>query len=221
MTIRNVAMNIRMKMMIVLAMVASMSSLSLNTLAQGQVITGAAKATPSITQRDLDKLGAVIKSRDDLARYMAYMPDSPINKLPVNVKNHFLNSLVFTQAGLGSYSYIDLRDYLNVSEVYQVLSLFGEQHSLGVIPGLHVTNVIDQAIYADAVKSANPIQTNNATNANFGGHYQPMSQTDYVCDGGNGPEHCVYSFGSVCGDQCGSGSGPGGGGGISTPPING
>lgn len=91
---------------------------------------------------------APVKSLDDLIAYLnseAY-EDSPLGKLSAGAQQRFLESLVFTDRGLGSFSYQDLRNELTVTEIYQVLSIFGSQRVTTAIPGLRAVSDSDNLI---------------------------------------------------------------------------
>lgn len=144
------------------------------------------KQAPSdqlVAQEVINSETALIKSKSDIAKFNATLMASPFRKVPAFARTKFLSSLVFTENGLGSYSYLELRDFLSVTETYQVLALFGAQQSTGVIPGLKPKT--NQEKY---------IQTLWAGDA-----------TDRICSNehtGNGYK-CSYSFGDVCRSGCG------------------
>lgn len=68
---------------------------------------------------------AVVRSRSDLDSYLSYHPDSAIQALSDGGRDAFLNSLVFTEKGLGSFNFRVLEDELTPTQIHEVLSLFG------------------------------------------------------------------------------------------------
>lgn len=116
-------------------------------LAAGQPLTVSEVVEEiSLQQAEIDAAVAPIKSRNDLARYLRVNPESPINKLPSDVRNRFLSKLVFTKRGLGSYSYLGLSGHLSVTEMYGVMSLFGQQRSVHRIPKLAPKNGVEESM---------------------------------------------------------------------------
>ncbi len=88
--------------------------------------------TPRL-QRELDRALAPIKSYSELQSYLQTFPmsASPLNKLSPAARKRFLDSLQFNEKGLTTFRSADLESELSVSEIYAVLSLFGEQSIAG------------------------------------------------------------------------------------------
>lgn len=137
----------------------------------------------------LDIATAPIKSRQQLQQHLAMTPDSPLYKLTPYARGNFVNSLVFTSRGLGSYSYVDLSG-LSVSEAYAILSLIGAQSTIASVPGLKAESSLDQAISDRA-----DIQAKSGVFPAA----KPKDQTCYV-----GPEWsgCGHRLGTTCMDGC-------------------
>ena len=93
----------------------------------------------------IDAATAPIRSQDDLRNHLAAMPSSPIYKLTPHSRAIFLSSLVFTNRGLASYSYVSLAG-ISVSDAYQILMLFGAQGTIGDVPNLESISPLDKAI---------------------------------------------------------------------------
>lgn len=145
-------------------------------------------------QREIELAVAPIRSRVDLRRHLRITSDSPINRLPMPTRQIFLSKLVFTKKGLGSFPYIELSQNLTVTEAYRILSLFGEQRSVGLIPGLNPKNSIEESMIlvpAAAGSSGNP-KPNSA-----------CIVSDSQSPDGGGASWCVYEYGSYCNAQCG------------------
>ncbi|MCU4491431.1 hypothetical protein [Acinetobacter guillouiae] len=98
-------------------------------------------------QDQLNYISAPIKSLDNLYTYNSTTPkiNNPIERLTPSGKTRFINSLEFSKTGLGSYSYTDLVNELSASEIYQILSLFGVQHSISKA-NLKITNDSDRKV---------------------------------------------------------------------------
>lgn len=101
-----------------------------------------------LLERELAHQLAPIKSETDLRRYQLenVHGGSPIRRLSKGAQERFLQSLVFTDSGLASFDYRDLRAELTATQVHEVLSLFGVQRTTRSIPGLRVVNDADAAI---------------------------------------------------------------------------
>ncbi|HEX2121466.1 MAG TPA: hypothetical protein VHL59_07475 [Thermoanaerobaculia bacterium] len=133
--------------------------------------------------RELAFLLAPIKTREDLDRYMAELrqnPDarSPLNLLSPAARERFVNSLVFTERGLGGYYYGDLQSQLTASQIYRLLSLFGAQHTTPLVRGARIESRADQLIMLSDPVAAAPADYE---------HYECVSRatcgprTNYIC----------------------------------------
>lgn len=69
-----------------------------------------------------------------------------LDRLPALAKNQFINDLMFTDRGLASFNYQVLEDELTYSEAYRLLSLFGVQHTVGLMKGLKVRTEVDASV---------------------------------------------------------------------------
>ncbi|WP_147455555.1 hypothetical protein [Solilutibacter pythonis] len=116
-----------------------------------------ARAQDSATDEALDKEllerqiahnAAPIKSEPELRQYIASGKGNarPLSYLSESARKRFIKSLVFTERGLASFDYWDLRAELTAAQAYEVLSLFGAQRSTGPIPNLRIVNERDAAI---------------------------------------------------------------------------
>lgn len=101
-----------------------------------------------LLRRELSYALAPIKSSNDLESYLydTAQSFSPLDRLSPSGKRRFLESLTFTERGLASYDFADLEAELSVTEIYQVLSLFGAQHTTPMIKGARVASDTDNAI---------------------------------------------------------------------------
>ena len=101
--------------------------------------------------RELAFLLAPIKSKADLDRYLLELRQNPEARTPLNAlspaaRDRFLNSLVFTERGLGGFYYADLEAQLTASQAYRVLSLFGAQHATSLLQGARIESRADEII---------------------------------------------------------------------------
>ena len=69
-----------------------------------------------------------------------------MNKLSDAGRQRFLDSLVFTENGLGGFNYADLETELSAKEIYRILSLFGVQRTTTLIKGAKILDKTDKAI---------------------------------------------------------------------------
>lgn len=134
-------------------------------------------------ERELAFLLAPIKTKEDLDRYVAELRQNPDAKSPLNLLSpaaldRFLNSLVFTESGLGGYYYGDLQAQLSASQIYRVLSLFGAQHTTSLIRGARIESRADQLIMGQDESNLLPADHDN---------YECVSRgtcgprTNYIC----------------------------------------
>lgn len=84
-----------------------------------------------------------ITSAQELSSYLQRNPTSPLDRLSAPARQRFLDSLVFSDNGLGSYHYADLEAELSVSEVHAILSLFGAEHTTSMLTGAKVKTPAD------------------------------------------------------------------------------
>lgn len=102
-----------------------------------------------LRNREIAASLAPIKSREDLQRYMAAtLADlNPMSRLSPAGKQRFLDSLVFNDEGaLAGFRYGDLEAELSVSEIYRIMSLFGAQHTVGLMAKARVVSKEDRQI---------------------------------------------------------------------------
>lgn len=101
-----------------------------------------------VRRRELALQLAPIKSSSDLATYLRITPKaaSPLNRLSPGAQRRFLKSLTFNENGLTGYEYVDLVAELPAAGIYNVLGLFGAQHTTSLLKGVRVLNKADVAI---------------------------------------------------------------------------
>lgn len=114
-----------------------------------------------------------IHSTKELNDYLNSTPSSPLNRLPKETRQHFVDSLVFTKAGLASFQYSDLIS-LSATEIYQTLSLFSVEHA---------TPLVSHApILSDSDREAMSVQTRE-------------DYPGYKC---SPPATCISQAGAIC-----------------------
>lgn len=89
-----------------------------------------------------------IKSANDLKKYLltTAKSGSPLDRLSPDARARFLTSLTFNDRGLTGFRFVDLRDELPPTQIYQILSLFGQQQDTSLIKGARILNSTDRAI---------------------------------------------------------------------------
>lgn len=88
------------------------------------------------TQRDTQRgeiALAPIRSTSELASYLQAHKTSPFDALSERSRKLFMESLVFTDQGLGSYRYRELEAELSPRQAFELLSLFGAQKTMGYL----------------------------------------------------------------------------------------
>lgn len=85
-----------------------------------------------------------LRSTAELNAYLKTTSSSPLDRLPAEARQRFVESLVFTVDGLASYRYADLQS-LSATEVYQILRLFDVEGTAGLI-NARVSNKSDEAV---------------------------------------------------------------------------
>ena len=109
-------------------------------------------------------------------------PESPLMLLSPLARKQFVDSLVFGDRGLASFSYEPIVSELSAGEAYRLLSLFGAQRAIVHIPGLRQESAADHVV----VQSANP----NTVFEDYPG---------YAC---SGRATCSTSMSSICMSSC-------------------
>ena len=143
-------------------------------------------------QNKLDFLLAPIKSENDLTRHLQDIQhSSPLDKLSPGGKQHFLASLRFNENGLVSYDYSDLRAEMTASEIYQVLSLFGAQHTATMIKDARIVDEADKLILTSPQPNSIIVR---CVDEGCGGDHQ-----GYFC---SGLHTCSKALDQICMNGC-------------------
>ncbi|MDH5823578.1 hypothetical protein QFW77_11330 [Luteimonas sp. RD2P54] len=133
-----------------------------------------------LLERELAYELAPVKSEADLRSLLVEGAEgTPLAALSPGAQQRFLQSLVFSEAGLASFYYEDLRAELSPTQIYRLLSLFGAQRSTPSIPGLRVKSKADELIVTPQAD---------------GGDHQ-----GYLC---HSPGTCMESRSFICTHNC-------------------
>ena len=71
---------------------------------------------------------------------------SPLDALSLDAKKRFVESVVFTENGVGGFDYRDLELELTATEIYKILSLIGQQHVTPSLKKARVKSESDEII---------------------------------------------------------------------------
>lgn len=151
-------------------------------------------------QRDLAMLSAPIKSERSLRSHVsARLDDSPLRYLSRPALERFLSSLQFNENGLTSYRYSDLEAELTPSQIYQVLSLFGQQHGTSMLKGAKIRSQLDAEIMAGPLPGAAAARWDRCD--------VPSPSPSLTCGDKRGyrciePGTCAESSSTICTSNC-------------------
>ena len=112
---------------------------------------------------------------------------SPLAALTPGGQKRFLASLQFNEKGITSFSYDDLQAELSASQIYQVLSLFGVQHTTSFMKNARVVTPTDQALLQ-------PLGTTGPLCPS-----QPCDYDQYECEKRG---TCAAAFNKICTRNC-------------------
>jgi hypothetical protein len=142
---------------------------------------------------------APIRSSADLSMHLASMGQirSPLGYLSSDAQRRFLGSIRFGQKGISSFDFTALVAELSVSQAYEVLRLFGQQHTIRSIPGLRIETDVDRAIMQLGMRPA------------FCSVARPIAKSGVMCDDDHwhnmkcgSPGTCRGEVGSICTSNC-------------------
>lgn len=119
-----------------------------------------------------------IRSAEELSSYFQSTRNSPLDDLPPAAKQRFIDSLVFTRSGLGSYRYTELEG-LTGTQVYQILSLFNAERTTAMVTKVPASSALGTAV----MNEEGPLL---------------FDQYSYKCDSGN----CVSAINYICLSSC-------------------
>ncbi|MBN7136817.1 hypothetical protein A7A76_18905 [Lysobacter enzymogenes] len=140
-----------------------------------------------------------VRSKEEFAQFLSAHPNFALHKLPSAAVENFVESLVFTPSGIGSYSYLGLSVYLTVDEIRQVLRVIGAEHTIGAIPTIGQAKSFGGR--GGTVAMSDVCEDPNSPLCEAGGG---KTKTDSVCAADWGAEYkCERSFGDLCPASCG------------------
>jgi hypothetical protein len=92
--------------------------------------------------------GGIIRSQSDLQRYLTATATtgSPLSALSSGARERFLSSITFGAKGISGFRFADLQSDLTVSQIYDVLGLFGVQKDVAIIPNVRVETAADNRV---------------------------------------------------------------------------
>lgn len=155
-------------------------------------IASAASKTPAVDSsesRNIVLKHAPINSLKQLDDHLrALSKESPLSLLSDAARTRFVTGLRFGEQGLASYDYEPITSELTVSQAYRVLSLFGAQRTLSLLPDLRVSSPEDRNVLGstDSALFQNP----NPVIDDYPG---------YACAG---RATCSESMHSICMSSC-------------------
>ncbi|HEY4079938.1 MAG TPA: hypothetical protein VGM81_04510 [Burkholderiaceae bacterium] len=133
-----------------------------------------------------------------LATFYAHLNDgssgmSAFARLPSASQSVFIANLTFNEKGLTGFNYRVLEDSLSVEEAYSLLSMFGVQHTVGLMRGLRAVSANDLLI----LQSVSRLQNQGAVSPTY---IRDLSDhQDYQCISRG---TCESSGGRICTDNC-------------------
>lgn len=141
-----------------------------------------------------------VASKAEFSRYLHEHPEFPLHKLPRDAVENFVDSLVFTPRGIGSYSYLGLSPRLGVGEIRKVLRVIGAEDTLSSIPTLvQAQSGEDRGEVAMAI--SNVCDSANSPWCETGAG---KTKTDSVCaTDWDGKSDCEFAIGDICPSSCG------------------
>lgn len=132
---------------------------------------------------------APIKSNAALEQHLRKAgASSPIAALSGPAKRRFISSLKFNERGITSFSYGDLQSELTASQIYQIMSLFGAQHTVALMRNVRVQDAVDEQIMRPLVDPPGPTCPS-----------QPCDYESYECIK---TATCSYNINTICMRNC-------------------
>ena len=89
--------------------------------------------------QSVEKVATPIRSLAELNAHLGSGRSSPLDALSVSARQAFIDSLVFSERGLASFRYVELKQELTAAQTYAVLEVFGLGYDVELIrPGEYV-----------------------------------------------------------------------------------
>jgi hypothetical protein len=93
-----------------------------------------------------------IRSAAELDEYLRTASSSPLDRLAPVARQQFVTSLVFTENGLGGFSYTELEG-LSATEAHEILSLFGAERTTPLLSKVRISTASDKVVMQQALPS--------------------------------------------------------------------
>ena len=147
-------------------------------------------------KRDLSFLVAPIKTQRDLDQHVLSLRkedvDSPLRYLPRNSRGKFVSSITFNEKGITGYNYDILERELTLSQVYEVLALFGQQYNIGHMKAASIKTDLDMEI-------SRLIQLEADSNKGLMNQCGSSDHKGYAC---TARATCSSSYTKICMSSC-------------------
>lgn len=139
-------------------------------------------------QKEVARELAPVKSQADLYQQLQQNTRgmSALRKMSPTSYRLFIDSLVFNERGLASFDYKSVEDELSVSEAYDLLSMFGVQHTVRYFPGLKIKTKADLLVR----QMVTPLGE---------GLDEGQDHHDFSC---TGRANCEYKQRNICMSSC-------------------
>lgn len=132
---------------------------------------------------------APIKSSVELQQHIRSLgKNSPLSWLSTPARKRFIGSLRFNEKGITSFKYEDLQAELTASQIYQVLSLFGAQHTVAMMRNARVESPVDEQIMEPLMGPSGPLCPS-----------QPCDYDGYECAK---KATCATNINTICMRNC-------------------
>ena len=145
-------------------------------------------------EKDLQFLTAQIKTQHDLNQHILSSgnkkSNSPLNYLSRSGQKNFVSSITFNEKGITGYRYDILEKELTLSQIYEILALFGQQHNIEYMEAAKVETDFDMEI-------KNLIQSRREYNANI--KCGSSDHKGYQC---TARATCSSSYTRICMSSC-------------------
>lgn len=101
---------------------------------------------------ELAQLTAPVKSKAALRLHLSQdLHSSPLRYLSSAALRRFTESITFNEKGVTGFSYEDIERELTVTQAYEVLGLFGQQHFIPYLKGARVETGLDEDLLSGKV----------------------------------------------------------------------
>lgn len=151
--------------------------------------TPALNVDKALTERELARLNAPVKSYAELRDYLQVNRTSPFDALPDQARRDFIDSLTFNEKGLTSFRFDVLEEHLSPSEIYALMSAFGAQHTTYMMEKASPETSLDRSLLLEAAR----MSTSDGYKHSLGDH------ENYYCES---RATCATLGGRICTSNC-------------------